>query len=643
MSDLFKELQKKVQSDGDVYSIEEFLNSCKQDKSLFATPAERLLKAIGDPKIVDTSLDPDRLGRIFFNQKIKVYESFEGFYGMENTIDEIVQFFKHASQGMEEKKQVLYLLGPVGGGKSSIAERLKKLMCQEPIYVLRHKESGVMSPVFESPLGLFFEQKEALEKEYKIDPNSVPMCPSPWAVKRLKEEGGDVNCFEVVKTYPSQVNRRAVAKVEPGDDNNQDIGSLVGKTDIRQLGLYEQSDSDAYSYSGGLCRANQGLLEFVEMFKAPIKVLHPLLTATQERNYNGTEDIGAIPFQGIILAHSNESEWESFSGNQSNEAFLDRVNLIRVPYCLRYEDEIKIYEKLIKTSSIEISDAPIAPKTLEMLAQFSVMSRLVEPENSKLWSKMKVYNGENMKSTDPAAKSLQEYKETAGINEGMDGMSTRFAFKVLSKTFNHDTEEVAANPVHLLYILDQSLKKLTLSDADRDKYETIQSYLRSEYGEFLKKELQKAYIEAYKSYGQNIFERYFRHADNYIQEKDFRDPETGEIMDLDSINTELEKLERPANISNVKDFRSEVVNYVLRYKANKGKLPEWTDYQVIRDVIEARIFKNMDEMLPVIRFDSKGSKEDKKKHHDFVERMKKRGYTEKQVKILVKWFESTNL
>ncbi len=226
---------------------------------------------------------------------------------------------------------------------------------------------------------------------------------SPWAAKRLHEFGGDISQFRVVKLYPSILNQIAIAKTEPGDENNQDISALVGKVDIRKLEEFPQNDADAYSYSGALCRANQGLMEFVEMFKAPIKVLHPLLTATQEGNYNGTEGLGALPFNGIILAHSNESEWESFRNNKNNEAFLDRIYIVKVPYCLRVSEEIKIYDKLLINSSL--AHAHCAPGTLKMLAQFSVLSRLKEPENSSIYSKMRVYDGENLKDTDPKAKS----------------------------------------------------------------------------------------------------------------------------------------------------------------------------------------------------------------------------------------------
>src|SRR6202040_2858151 len=265
-----------------------------------------------------------------------------------------------------------------------------------------------------------------------------------------------ISKFRVQRLTPSRLRQIAVAKTEPGDENNQDISSLVGKVDIRKLEMHAQNDPDAYSYSGGLNRANQGMLEFVEMFKAPIKMLHPLLTATQECNYIGTENIGAIPFTGIILAHSNEAEWQTFKHNKNNEAFIDRICVIKVPYCLRVTEEQRIYDKLIRGS--ELSQAPCAPATLETLARFSVMSRLRKHENSTLFAKMRVYDGESLKESDPKARSVQEYKDAAGVDEGMDGISTRFTFKILAARYNHDTAELGADPVNLMYVLEQSIR-----------------------------------------------------------------------------------------------------------------------------------------------------------------------------------------
>ncbi|MFT5082893.1 MAG: serine protein kinase [Lentisphaeria bacterium] len=614
-------------------SIQDYLELCKKDPSVYASAAERLLETIGEAELVDTSKDT-RLSRIFSNKIIKRYKGFEDFYGMEEAIQQIVSFFKHAAQGLEERKQILYLLGPVGGGKSSLAEKLKSLIEKQPIYCIKD------SPVFESPLGLFNPGEDAkiLEEDYGIAPRYIRNIMSPWATKRLHEYGGDISKFEVIKVYPSVLDQIAVSKTEPGDENNQDISSLVGKVDIRKLEDFPQNDPDAYSFSGGLCRANQGIMEFVEMFKAPIKVLHPLLTATQEGNYNSTEGLGAIPFDGVVLAHSNEAEWHTFKNNKNNEAFIDRVYTVKVPYCLRISEEIHIYEKLLFNSSL--NESPCAPDTLKMLAKFTVLSRLKMPENSNIYSKMGIYDGENLKDTDPKAKSLQEYKDAAGVDEGMDGLSTRFAFKILSKVFNFDATEISANPVHLLYVLEQQIEQEQFPEETRDRYLSfIKEHLAPRYVEFIGKEIQTAYLESYSEYGQNIFDRYVTYADFWIQDQEYRDPETGEILNRSSLNEELEKIEKPAGISNPKDFRNEIVNFMLRARANNGgKNPAWSSYEKLRRVIEKKMFSNTEDLLPVISFSTKSSVDDQKKHEDFVGRMVHRGYTEKQVRLLSEWY-----
>jgi serine protein kinase len=618
-------------------SVAEYLEACRTDPGMYASAPERILRAIGEPQVVDTAKDP-RLGRIFLNRTIRIYPAFSEFYGMEETIERIVGFFRHAAQGLEERKQILYLLGPVGGGKSSLAERLKSLMEVEPIYVL--KAGDDLSPVFESPLGLFDPERMGakLEERYGIPRRRLTGLMSPWCLKRLDGFGGDLSKFRVVKLNPSRLRQIAVAKTEPGDENNQDISSLVGKVDIRKLEMFGQNDPDAYSFSGGLNRANQGILEFVEMFKAPIKMLHPLLTATQEGNYIGTENIGAIPFQGIIMAHSNEAEWQSFRNNKNNEAFIDRIYVIKVPYCLRVTEEQRIYSKLVRGS--ELAAAPCAPATLEMLARFTVLSRLKRHENSNLFTKMRVYDGESLKETDPRAKTLQEYRDAAGPDEGMDGASTRFAFKVLAATFNYDTTEIAADPVHLMFTLEQSIRREQYADEIEKRYlEFIKAELAPRYAEFIGNEIQKAYLESYNDYGQNLFDRYVVYADAWVEDMDFKDPDTGQMMNRELLNQELTKIEKPAGIANPKDFRNEVVKFSLRARAkNGGKNPSWTSYEKIREVIERRMFSQVEDLLPVISFGSKKDGETEKKHTEFVSRMTARGYTERQVRRLVEWY-----
>ncbi len=262
------------------------------------------------------------------NRTIRVYPAFSEFYGMEETIERIVGFLRHAAQGLEERKQIMYLLGPVGGGKSSLAERLKALMEVHPDLRAegrRRTQPGVRKParaVRPGTHGPACWKSATAFRAPASDRADEPVVHQ--AARRIR--AATSRSFRVQKLMPSRLRQIGIAKTEPGDENNQDISSLVGKVDIRKLEMHAQNDPDAYSYSGGLNRANQGMLEFVEMFKAPIKMLHPLLTATQEGNYIGTENIGAIPFQGIILAHSNEAEWQTLQ-EQPQQRSLHRPHL----------------------------------------------------------------------------------------------------------------------------------------------------------------------------------------------------------------------------------------------------------------------------------------------------------------------------
>lgn len=618
-------------------SLEEYLSLCKKDPSVYGSPAQRMLKAIGTPTVLDTKNDPI-LSRVFSNKTIKVYPAFKGFFGMEDAIEDIVSYFKHSAQGLEESKQILYLLGPVGGGKSTMAEKIKELMENVPLYVL----DG--SPVFESPLSLFNTEayKKILETDFGIPQSAVRTIQSPWATEKLNEFKGDISKFRVRKIYPSRLRQESIARVEPGDENNQDVSSMVGKIDIRKIDKFSQNHPFAYSFSGGLCRGNNGVVEMVEMFKTPIKMLNPLLTATQDRQFKGTEEIGSIPFDGIILAHSNESEWKTFRNNKNNEAFLDRVFIVKVPYVLRVNQEIEIYKKLISNTEplpIGVSNAPCAPGTLELLSQFCVMSRLKEHENSNLFSKMRVYNGENIKNDDPKAKPLQEYKDAAGVNEGMEGLSTRFAFKVLSKTFNFDSEEVAAQPVHLIYVLKEQIAEAQFDDAKETALlDLLDGTLTEKYLEHLEKDIRASFLESFSELCQNVFESYVYYCDAWIDDTDYDDGR-GNTYDRAALNRELEKIEKPAQIDNPKDFRQDLSRFVTRFKANNvGKLPRWDVFEKMRVVIEKKVLNNTEDILPVISFQPKRDELEQKKHDDFVGKMAARGYTARQTRYLVEWF-----
>ena len=268
------------------------------------------------------------------------------------------------------------------------------------------------------------------------------------------------------------------------------------------------------------------------------------------------------------------------------------------------------------------------------------MTRLREHENSNLWSKMRIYNGENIKDSDPRAKTTVEYRETAGVDEGMSGISTRFAFKILSQTFNFDTNEIAADPVHLMYVLETAIKREQFPEEIENRYlEFIKTNIAPKYLEFLEKELQRTYLESYDEYGQNIFERYYAWADCWISDNDYKDQDTGQLMNREALAKELDKIEKPSGIANPKDFRNEFVNYVLRARGRTdGNPPHWTDYEKFKQIIEKKIFSSTEELLPIISFGSKKNSEDMNKHEGFVNRMVEMGYTRSQCRRLVEYY-----
>jgi serine protein kinase len=631
-SKIFQRIQKKyASSNPEEMSMETYLQKVKADPTMCAGPAERLLQAIGTPVMVDTDLD-NRLRRLHNSKIIKQYPAFCDFYGMEDTIEEIVGFIKHAAQGLEESRQVLYLLGPPGSAKSSLSIRLRELMQKEPIYILKG------SPVHESPLGLFTVDDA---KEIGVAERYCKYPASPWAIKRLEDYAGDISKFTVQKIFPNENKQQAISVAAAGDPNTQDVSTLVGKVDLRKLENFSQNDPDAYNYSGALCKANQGMMEFVEMFKADIKMLNPLLTATQEGNYVGTENIGLLPFEGIILAHSNESEWDKFVNDSTNEAFLDRINLVKVPYVLSVDEEVKIYEKMLRSS--ELRESPCAPGTLDLLAKFVICTRLVMEDEDSLEPKLLAYNGENVKEKFPNSANYAEYKANANAREGFVGTSTRDAFKILSKVFNFDSQETGANPVQLLEVIRATIYK-EIAGKDSADYilfcEAILEYLEVKLYEHVGREFQAAFLgSALKDIGQNKFESYIVKAKYWLEGSDYRNPTTGNILDKDSLNQDLEAIEKPAGIENHKDFRSQVVMFSLQYQArHDGKMPDWTSYRKFKEVLEHSIFNQMEDLLPVLSMSGQGTKEQRAQNQTFITGMEEKGYTSRQVHIIQEWF-----
>ncbi len=325
-------------------SLEDYLELCKRDPASYATAAERMLAGIGEPELVDTRNDP-RLGRIFGNRVIRRYPAFREFYGMEDAIEQIVAFFKHAAQGLEERKQILYLLGPVGGGKSSIAERLKARDGEAP-HLRDQGLAGQRIAARPVPAGAVRRRCSRRITAFRAATCNGIM--SPWAVKRLQEFGGDLSRFRVVRVQPSVLRQVAIAKTEPGDENNQDISSLVGKVDIRKLEHSVAERSRCLQLLGRPVPRQPGAARIRRDVQGADQDAAPAADGDAGGQLQGHRRLLGDPVQRLILAHSNESEWHSFRNNKNNEAFLDRIYIVKVPYCLRVSEEVKIYRKLLR-------------------------------------------------------------------------------------------------------------------------------------------------------------------------------------------------------------------------------------------------------------------------------------------------------
>ena len=304
---------------------------------------------------------------------------------------------------------------------------------------------------------------------------------------------------------------------------------------------------------------------------------------------------------------------------------------------MRVSEEIKIYDKLIQTS--ELTAAPCSPSTLDILAGLVYCLSRKSQKIPACIQKMRVYDGETLKDTDPKAKSYQEYRDYAGVDE----VRTDFQRVLPSKFYRAFSISITQKLPQIQSIYSTCLSNRSSENSSQlqEKYlEHLKGYLIPKYVEFIGKEIQTAYLESYSEYGQNIFDRYVTYADFWIQDQEYRDPDTGQLFDRSALNSELEKIEKPAGISNPKDFRNEIVNFVLRARANnEGKNPtSWTSYEKLRTVIEKKMFSNTEELLPVISFNAKTSTEEQKKHDDFVNRMMEKGYTRKQVRLLSEWY-----
>jgi serine protein kinase len=516
-------------------------------------------------------------------------------FGIEEPISKIVEYFKSAAQRLEVRKRILLLMGPVGGGKSTIVTMLKRGLEDWT----RRDEGAVYAikdcPMHEEPLHLIPQElRPEIEKHYGIyiEGDLCPQC--RYALEHTYS--GRHEDVRVHRILFSEKHRVGIGTFAPSDPKSQDITELTGSIDLATIGEFgAESDPRAYRFDGELNISNRGLMEFVEMLKVDEKFLYSLLTLSQEQNIK-TGRFAMIYADEVIVSHTNENEYISFAGNKKSEALQDRIILVRVPYNLRVSQEERIYDKLLKQSEA-LRNVHIAPNALKVAAMFAVMTRLEEPRraNVDIVKKMKLYDGEDVDGY--KSKDVRELKDEAA-REGMDGISPRYIINRLSTALVRDGV-TCINPIDALRAIKDGFEQHTgINPEQRERYLNLISAARKEYDEVAKTEVQRAFVYSFEEMARTMCNNYLDNVEAYCNKERMKDPITEEELEPDE--PLMRSIEEQIGVSeNAKNtFRQEILIRISSY-ARKGKQFEYNSHERLKEAIEKKIFADLKDVVKI--------------------------------------------
>jgi serine protein kinase len=636
-----EELLKQIQSNREVSNSKQkfsgtfmdYVELVEKDPTIVKSAHKRLHESIMEHGAYDMSDSDTRKYKVFDGENVKLYKYFENeFFGMENIIGKLMSFLSSASHKGEESRQVLLLMGPVGAGKSALTEHIKKALEGKKYYHLKG------DPHRGEPLQLIPRSlRDSFEKtlNVKIDGDISPVARH----KLLNELDGKYENFEIEETTFSQRARRGVASVPPMDANSQDVSVLIGSVDISKLDKHSEDDPRALSLNGAFNVGNRGIVELVEVFKNEIEFLHTIITATQEKRVPSPGKSDMLHFDGVIIAHCNEAEWNRFQSEHTNEAILDRIVKISVPYCLELDQEIKIYEKMLGKSDF---DAHIAPHSLKIASMFSVMSRLKPSSKCDLLTKMKIYNGEDIIEKGRVKKvDIKDLREEAK-HEGLDGISTRFITKSLDHALTNSDKNMIT-PVSVMDWLTRMVKEQITDEAFKSHcLELLQKTIREEYLKILENEIAKAFITAYEEQAQSLFDTYLDNAEAYTTRNKLKDRVTKEERQPDE--NFMKSIEEQIGItgSSKDGFRSDVTAYMFA-RMRRGDKVEYKTYEPLKEAIESYLISSIKSVARIVTKSKTRDDDQQKKYSEMIETMiKEYGYTAESAEhVLV--FASNNL
>jgi serine protein kinase len=614
-------------------SFLEYLQLVQDDSDISKLSHRRLYDALVSKGVSFMPDEDPRKRKLFDGDIVKLYDYFSSeFFGMEPVIEKIMRFLKGAALRGEEARQVLLLMGPVGAGKSALTEHIKSALDGEKYYHLEgDPQRGEPLQLIPRSLRDQFEQLLGVKIEGDLSPIAR------W--KLLNEYSGEYETFPVVESSFSQRGRRGIASVPPMDANSQDVSVLIGSEDISKLDKFSEDDPRVLNLTGAFNVGNRGIVELIEVFKNEIEFLHTIITATQEKRVPAPGKHDMVFFDGVILAHCNESEWNRFKSEHTNEAILDRVVKINVPYVLELDQEVKIYEKMLNWSDF---DAHIAPHTIKIASMFSVMSRLKPTGKCDILTKLKIYNGEEVIEKGRVKKiDINDLKEESR-DEGMKGISTRFIMKALDHALTDDSKK-CITPIGVIKSITKMVKEQIVDEDFREKcLEIIQKVVREEYLRILETEIAKAFVTAYEEQAQSLFDNYLDNAEAYTTKSKRKDPITGEEIPADE--KFMKSIEEVIGISGSsrQGFRSDVTAYMFAKLRHKETI-DYKSYEPLKEAIEAYLINSVKDMARIVTKSKTRDDVQRKKYSDMIcTLMEEYGYNEDSAEEILT-YASNNL
>ena len=529
-------------------------------------------------------------------------------FGLEKPLAQIVEYFRSAAQRLEVRKRILLLMGPVGGGKSTIVAKLKRGLER----YTRTERGAVYAikgcPMHEEPLHLIPETlRDDVMREYGIyiEGELCPWCRfqleqaernerHPWS-RPGQPFSGRHEDVPVVRIAFSEKHRIGIGTFTPSDPKSQDIAELVGSIDLSTIGeVGTESDPRAYRFDGELNIANRGLVEFIEMLKVDERFLYVLLTLSQEQNIK-TGRFPMIYADEVVISHTNEHEYNAFVGNKRSEALQDRIILVKVPYNLRVSDEVRIYQKLLRQSAIR--DVHIAPGTLETAATFAVLTRLEESKKAgmTLMKKLKLYDGQAVEGYTP--QDVRELQEEA-VREGMDGISPRYVINRISAAIVRDGVQ-CINAIDVLRSLRDGLEQHTsITRQERERLLNLIAEARREYDEWAKREVQRAFVYSFEESARTLLNNYLDNVEAYCNRTKVIDPITEEEMEPDE--RLMRSIEEQIGITEnqKRQFREEILIKISSL-ARRGQKFDYTSHERLREAIEKKLFADLRDVVKI--------------------------------------------